>query len=42
MDQAAHHALSCEVVQMLTWFAETRAPHEHGADAEFTVDEGYR
>jgi len=24
---------------MLTWFAETRAPHEHGADAEFTVDE---
>src|SRR5262249_3449271 len=39
MDQAAHHAMSCEVVQMLARLAETRAAHEHGAHAAVTVDE---
>src|SRR5580693_6858352 len=39
MDQTAHHAMYCEVVQMLARLAETRAAHEHRADPEFTVDE---
>src|SRR5215469_7879726 len=39
MDQAAHHARSCEVVQMLARLAETRAAHEHGSDPEFTIDQ---
>ena len=39
MDQAAHHARSCEVVQMLARLAETRAAHEQGSDPEFTIDQ---
>ena len=39
MNQTVHNAMLREILQMLTRLAETRAPHEHGADPEFTVDE---
>src|SRR5215469_6611120 len=39
MNQTVHNAMLRENLQMLARLAETRAPHEHGSDPEFTVDE---
>jgi hypothetical protein len=41
MNQAAHNAMLCEVLQMLTRL-ETHAAHQHSADVKFAIDEMIR